>query len=119
MAKFKLPTKEEARARFWELKSAIDKREAETAKLRNFRDQHVNAARAKEEEFNRQLKAADASVIDGMNMFDAKMDLAAASKIAGNVGMGPDMPIEKVEELTAQGVPHGEIRRMAGLPAEA
>jgi len=85
MPELNIPTKEEARARFWELKTAIDAVEAQTAPLRVARDAHVNKARDQDAEMMTEIRGIEAEVIDGKSMFDAKMELAACARLAGGV----------------------------------
>jgi len=89
MPALSIPTKEEAVARFWELKAAIDAVEAEAAPLREARDAHVNEAAAKDKELMAEMRALDEDVIDGLSMYEAKMQLSACAKLAGNVGADP------------------------------
>lgn len=78
-----LPTKDEMRARFWELKNAID---AADAAIQPVVDQ-MSALNEQRAALNAQKKALEADVgVDGLSMFDAKMELAFLARGLGNVG---------------------------------
>lgn len=83
----KLPTKDEMRARFWELKGKIDAAEARTAPLREARDASWNAAQAADRAAMAEIRAVEADVAEGLSMFDAKMELAFIARgLGGTVG---------------------------------
>lgn len=81
-----LPTKEEMRARFWELKGAIDAREAVIAA----KHAELEPIKVKADAIRAEIMALSAGVIEGMSMYDAKMDLATLARALGNVGAAPE-----------------------------
>ena len=85
-----MPTKDEMRARFWELTAALEAMRAKTAPLRAARDAHVNAAAAKDEAMMAQIRTIEAECLPGLNAFDAQNELAFLARGLGNVGERPE-----------------------------
>lgn len=84
MKKFAMPSKEEMKARFWELHDALDATRAKAAPLREAHDAFVNEAREKAEAMHKQILDVEADVIGGLNLFDAQMEQAAIARALGN-----------------------------------
>lgn len=91
----KIPSKEEMRARYWEVHNAMDAVRAKTAPLREARDAFVNEAREKDEAMMAEIFAleADTGLKDDkgkpLGMFDAQNELAFWARALSNVGDNP------------------------------
>ena len=85
-----LPTKDEMRARFWDLKHAIDAKESAVAALREKYEPEWNAATAARKAHMEEIRSLEGDVgIDGLSMFDAKQEMAFLARGLGNVGSDP------------------------------
>lgn len=89
MASIKMPSKEDMRARYWELLDAMDAVRAKVAPLREARDAAVNAAARADEKAMAEIHAIEAKVEPGLAMFEAQNELAALARALGNVGERP------------------------------
>ena len=76
----KFPTKEEQRARFWDLTHKMDAIRAKVAPLREKRDAHVNEAAEKDRKL---------MVEPGVGMYEAQQELAFLARGLANVGTDP------------------------------
>lgn len=85
-----LPSKEEMRARFWELHDALEANRAKVAPLRAARDKFVNEAAAKDAGMMAEIRAVEAEVLPGLNAYDAQNELAFLARGLGNVGERPE-----------------------------
>jgi hypothetical protein len=81
----KLPTKEEARAKFWELVAQEKAIRARSAPLREKRDAWTNEIREQERAMNAEIHKAEAGLFDIVQL---KSQMAA---LAGNVGSDPSL----------------------------
>ncbi len=85
-----MPTKEEMKARFWELENAMVAARAKIAPLREARDAEVNAAAARDIEMMAEIRAIEAEVLPGVSAFDAQQEQAFLARGLGNqVGEDP------------------------------
>jgi septal ring factor EnvC (AmiA/AmiB activator) len=81
------PTKDEMRARFWELKGAIDSAEEAVAPLREARDAAWNAAQEADRAALAEIRAIEDAVDNGEGMFKAKNEMALIARaLGGTVG---------------------------------
>lgn len=90
MASLKMPSKEDMRARYWELRDAMDSVRDKVAPLRAARDAAVNAAAAADRKAMAEIRAIEAKVEPGLGMHDAQNELAALARALGNVGERPE-----------------------------
>ena len=88
----KLPTKEETRARFWELKALVDAAKEAIVPLREARDAFVNEYnnREKDTELMTPILAVGADVGNGMSLFEAEQEMAACARFLGGVVGEPE-----------------------------
>jgi len=81
------PTKDEMRARFWELKGLIEGIEEAVAPLREARDAAWNAAQDADRVAMAEISAIEAEVEPGVGMFTAKNEMAMIARaLGGTVG---------------------------------
>lgn len=85
-----MPSKEEMRARYWALRDKMDAVRAKVAPLREARDAAANAAARADEKAMAEIRAIEAKVEPGLNMFDAQNELASLARALGNVGERPE-----------------------------
>lgn len=83
---FEKPDKEEMRARFWQLKKAVDKAKADIVPLQKKRDAFVNKAREDEAKLLVPIRKIQADVLEGISLFDAEQEMAMYARYLGNVG---------------------------------
>lgn len=86
----KMPSKEEMRARYWELLAAMDAVRAKVAPLREARDKAANDAAAADKAAMAEIRAVEATVEPGLGMYEAQNELAALARALGNVGERPN-----------------------------
>lgn len=84
-----IPTKEEMKARFWNLTGKMDAARAKIAPLRAKRDAMVNRHREEDEKAMAEIRKIEAAVEPDLNMFDAQQELAFLARGLGNVGERP------------------------------
>jgi hypothetical protein len=92
-----IPSKDEMKARFWELKGVIEAAHDKIAPLREARDAAVNAHAEADEKAMADIRAIEAEVTPGLNMADAKAEMAFLARGLGNVGDDPSLAPAEAE----------------------